>query len=191
MKASIDAQIKESILAKSTLLANESLKLQIESCVYHISTAFRNDHKLLIAGNGGSAADSQHFAAELSCRFKKDRPALPAIALTTDTSALTAWSNDYEFNSFFARMVSAYGQRGDIFFAITTSGNSSNLVEAAKVAKAKGLYVVCLTGRNGGEIRHHADLCLVCPGESTCRIQEVHQLIYHIICQEIENLLFP
>lgn len=143
--------------------------------------------KILVAGNGGSAADAQHFAAEMTGRYMKERQSLPAIALTTDTSALTAIGNDYGFDRIFSRQLEGLGQAGDIFFGISTSGNSPNVIEAMKVAKEKGLINVALLGKGGGKMRELADFALVVPSNETPRIQEAQQWIWHTWCEIIDE----
>lgn len=143
--------------------------------------------KILLAGNGGSAADAQHIAAEFVGRFETERRALPALALTTDTSAMTAIGNDYGFERIFSRQVSALAQRGDILIAISTSGNSPNLVQAVNVARQKGTITIGLLGRDGGLLRGIVDFALVIPSEVTARIQEMHILIGHLICSHIDQ----
>ncbi len=158
-----------------------------------MSEALRTDHKILACGNGGSAADAQHFAAELVCRFERERPGLAAVALTTDTSALTAISNDYHFDQIFAKQVRALGQPGDVLLAISTSGNSANVVEAIRAAHERGMTVVALTGREGGDIApllNANDVEIRVPADSTARIQEVHLLSIHCLCHQIDATLF-
>jgi D-sedoheptulose 7-phosphate isomerase len=152
-----------------------------------IST-LRTGGKLLLCGNGGSAADSQHIATELTVRFEADRRALPAIALTTDSSALTAAGNDMGFDQVFARQVAALGRKGDLLIGLSTSGDSPNVVEALITARGMGLVTACLTGRNGGHIAEAglADHCLVVAADKTARIQEVHILIGHLLCAAID-----
>jgi D-sedoheptulose 7-phosphate isomerase len=158
-----------------------------------LSTALQGDRKVLICGNGGSAADSQHFAAELVGRFERERRNLPAIALTTDTSAITAIANDYAFEQVFSRQVMALGRSGDCLIAISTSGNSPNVVQAIAAAHAADMRVVALTGRQGGKMAamlkpldHHLNV----PHERTVRIQEVHILMLHVLCDLIDNHVF-
>ncbi len=152
--------------------------------------SLRNGGKVLIAGNGGSAADAQHFAAELTGRFEKDRPAIAAIALTTDTSALTAIGNDFGFEYVFARQVEALASRGDVLILISTSGSSQNLLEAARSASARGLTTIGLLGRDGGAVRDLVDHALVVEGKKTSRIQEIHGILVHLLCESIERELF-
>ena len=151
---------------------------------------FKKDGKLLIAGNGGSAADAQHFAGELVSRFLFDRPALSAIALTTDSSILTAIGNDYGYEDVFARQIQAHGRSGDVFIAISTSGNSANILKAIQAAKAIGLIVIGLTGLSGGKMKDMCDVCLCAPSDSTPRIQECHLFFEHTLCACIEESLF-
>lgn len=152
--------------------------------------AFSNGGKILLAGNGGSAADAQHLAAELVGRFAYHRPGLPAIALTTDTSILTAVSNDYGFEHLFARQIQALGRTGDVFFAISTSGRSPNITQALKAARAAGLICVGFSGRDGGDLLQQCDYCFRIPDESTPRIQEGHKVIGHLVCEIIERSMF-
>jgi D-sedoheptulose 7-phosphate isomerase len=154
-----------------------------------IAKAFASGNKLLLCGNGGSAADSQHIAAEMTGRFIKDRKPLPAIALTTDTSALTCIANDYSFEDVFARQVGALGRAGDVLIAISTSGNSGNVIKAMHVAKDLGVKVIALSGRDGGQMKSLADLSIIVPNNTTARIQEAHIFIGHIICGEVEAQL--
>ena len=154
-------------------------------------SALSNGHKVLFAGNGGSAADAQHLAAELVSRFAYDRPGLPAFALTTDTSVLTAIGNDYGYERLFARQIEAVGAAGDVFFGISTSGRSPNVLSALDVARAKGLVTIGMTGRTGGRMAERCDLLLCVPSDSTPRIQEGHIAIGHAICQIIEAQMFP
>ena len=183
-------QISESITVKEAMLDDPELIGQVEAIAELIVETYRNGGKVLLAGNGGSAADAQHIAAELVSRFTFDRPALPAMALTTDTSILTAIGNDYGYESLFSRQVEANGRPGDVFIAISTSGNSPNIVRALEAANRIGLEAVGLTGATGGEM---ADLCRYCvniPSTDTPRIQEGHITIGHILCAGTEQTLF-
>lgn len=166
--------------------AKQSLSAAVDSCV----KAYRGGNKLLIAGNGGSAADAQHFAGELVSRFNYDRPPLSAIALTTDTSILTAVSNDYGYEDVFARQIQAHGRLGDVLIAISTSGNSTNIHRAIQTAKSLGLVVIGLTGRSGGSMKAMCDICFCAPSNSTPRIQECHLFFEHTLCACIEESLF-
>jgi D-sedoheptulose 7-phosphate isomerase len=147
----------------------------------------KNGNKILICGNGGSAADAQHFAAELTGRYKSERISLPAIALTTDTSAITAISNDYGYDEVFARQLSGVGNSGDLLIGISTSGNSTNILKALKIAKQKGIKTAGLSGKGGGEMNSLCDINVVVPSNDTARIQEMHILIIHTICAAIDG----
>jgi phosphoheptose isomerase len=151
--------------------------------------ALRGGGRVLVCGNGGSAAESQHFAAELTGRFRRERRGLPVVALTTDTSAVTAIANDYGFAEVFARQVEALGRRGDALVAISTSGRAANVVEAARRAKAAGLRVVAVTGPDAGPLGEQADVVVAVPAASTARVQEVHLTLLHAMCDEIEAAL--
>lgn len=153
-------------------------------------SAYQSGKKILIAGNGGSAADAQHFAGELVSRFYFDRPALSAIALTTDSSILTAIGNDYGYDKVFSRQIEANGHAGDVFFAISTSGNSKNILEAIDSAKAKGMIVFGLSGATGGKMYENCERCLKAPSSVTPRIQEAHIIFVHTICFLLEKHLF-
>jgi len=155
-----------------------------------IVLAFTNDRKLMLCGNGGSAADAQHIAAEFINRFELERPPLPAIALTTDTSVITCIGNDYSFNDIFSKQVKAIGLEDDILMAISSSGNSPNILSAAKAAKDMGIYVVGLIGNDGGKLKGLVDSCLIVNSASTARIQESHILAGHIICKLVDYILF-
>jgi D-sedoheptulose 7-phosphate isomerase len=156
-----------------------------------ISTALTNGNKLLVMGNGGSAADSQHFVAEIVGRFKMERKALPAVALSTDTSILTAIGNDYGFESIFSRQVEALGMPGDIVVGLSTSGNSPNVLKALRIARERGCRTIGLLGKDGGSIKDVCDLALVVPSTDTPRIQEGHITVIHIVCDLVEKALFP
>jgi len=174
--------------------AKEQLSIPISTAIETIATALKKGNKVLSCGNGGSAADAQHFAAELVCRFEKERPALAAIALTVDTSALTAISNDYHFDEIFARQIEAIAKPDDILLAISTSGFSPNIVRAIEQAHDKKMTVVALTGRDGGKvgkILSANDIEIRVPSESTARIQEIHLLTIHCLCDQIDEILFP
>ena len=159
-------------------------------CAEEITARLRAGGKVLVFGNGGSAADSQHFAAELSGRFRRERAALPALALTTDTSALTAIGNDYGYDHVFSRQVEAHGRQGDVAIGISTSGTSANVVRALETARARGLVTVALTGRGGGVLGPLTDFLIDVPHTDTARIQEVHGMVVHILCELIEESLF-
>ena len=162
----------------------------LNSAAASILERIGNQNSIWIMGNGGSAADAQHFAGELVSRFHFDRPALLAIALTTDSSILTAIGNDYGYEDVFARQIHAHGRSGDVFIAISTSGNSANILKAIQTAKAIGLVVIGLTGSSGGKMKDMCDICLCAPSDSTPRIQECHLFFEHTLCACIEESLF-
>lgn len=181
----------DSIQAKQD--AMHALTEQIEFASQKIVNALLNDKKVLTCGNGGSACDAQHFSSEMLNRFERERPPLPAIALSTDTSTITSIANDYHFDDVFAKQIRALGQNGDILLAYTTSGNSANIVKALTVAHDKEMQCIILTGKNGGMIAsllNEGDLELRVPSHSTARIQEVHLLINHCLCDLIDHQLF-
>ncbi|CAM2181923.1 DnaA initiator-associating factor for replication initiation [Paraburkholderia sacchari] len=174
------------------LAAMEALAVPIAAAVDTMFAALANGNKILACGNGGSAADAQHFAAELIGRFERDRPSLPALALTTDASVLTALANDYAYDQVFARQVRALGQPGDVLLAITTSGNSANVLAAIEVAHEREMIVIALTGKGGGTVNDtlaDTDIHLSVPSERTARIQEVHLLTIHCLCDGIDAML--
>ena len=186
MKDKIKSLVKEN-LAMSQLLEKDEYLPSIESAAKKILGSLKNGGKVLIFGNGGSAAQSQHMAAELVGRFKKERKAISAIALTTDTSILTALANDYGYKTVFKRQVEALGRKGDVALGISTSGTAENVTEALKLAKDMGLETILLTGKDGGDARKVAGLSLVVPSNDTARIQEAHILIIHILCNLVED----
>ena len=189
---SVEAMFDASITAKQ--VSKEAITLPISKAIEKISTALKQGHKVLSCGNGGSAADAQHFAAELVCRFERERPGLAAIALTVDTSALTAISNDYHYDEIFARQIDALAKPNDVLLAISTSGFSPNVVRAVEQAHEHNMTVVALTGRDGGKIAkilNEDDVEIRVPSESTARIQEVHLLTIHCLCDQIDEILFP
>jgi D-sedoheptulose 7-phosphate isomerase len=155
------------------------------------ANALAGGYKLLLAGNGGSAADAQHLAGEFLARFNYDRAPVAAVALTTDSSVLTAISNDYGYEQVFARQIRGLGNAGDVLFALSTSGRSRNILRAIEAARDKRLTIVGLTGRSGGEMRRHCDICLLAPSDSTPLIQQIHIIAGHIICGIVEERLFP
>lgn len=167
--------------------AISSLEREIIQIAKILVQALKNGQKILICGNGGSAADAQHFSAELTGRYKTERRGLPAIALSTDTSALSAIGNDYGFDFVFSRQVEALAQEGDVLFAISTSGHSSNVIYALKEARKKGCQCIGISGRGGGEMNSHCDINLVIPSDNTPRIQEMHIFIIHFLCQSIDE----
>lgn len=169
--------------------ALEQIETSVQRAIHVLASTLNRSGKLLICGNGGSAADAQHFAAELTGRFEKERRPLAAIALTTDTSAITAIGNDYGFDQIFSRQVRALGRPGDALIAISTSGSSPNVLEAARAARAQGLSCVGLTGRNGGHLRDWCEPALIVPHARTARIQEAHLFLIHVLCGGIEQAL--
>lgn len=178
--------------AQLKLAAAESLSAPIARAVELMVSALSGDRKLLACGNGGSAADAQHFAAELVGRFERERPELAAVALTTDSSTLTALANDYSFEEIYAKQVRALGRAGDVLLAISTSGHSANVIAAVRAAQDRGIPVVALTGKGGGrigEMLHEGDVHLCVPHARTARIQEVHLLIIHCLCDGIDHAL--
>jgi D-sedoheptulose 7-phosphate isomerase len=186
----IRQQFDDSVDAKQAALA--AMADDIEAAVRLMVDALRTDGKVMACGNGGSAADSQHFAAELLNRFEKERPPLAAIALTTDTSTLTSIANDYAYDQVFAKQVSGLGRAGDVLLAISTSGNSPNVLAAIDAAHARGVRVVALTGKGGGTIAarlQSGDVHLCVPASRTARIQEVHLLTLHCLCDGIDALI--
>lgn len=186
----VDQQVNAALSAKQSMLEDKHLLAQIKQACDVLVNAYQQGHKALLAGNGGSAADAQHIAAELVSRFNFDRPGLPAIAMTTDTSILTAVSNDYGYNYLFARQIEAHGQPGDVFIGISTSGNSTNVLQALQTARENGLATIGLTGAGGGQMAGLCDFCLRAPAKDTPRIQECHILIGHILCHAVEETLF-
>ena len=190
MREYIKDQIKKSFETKQAIYENEKLLDKIEEAAKKCVALYKTDKKTILAGNGGSAADAQHIAAELVGRYGFDRPSIPSLALTTDTSNLTAIGNDYGYDFVFSRQLEGMGQDGDIFIGISTSGNSKNILNAFESAKRKNIFTIALTGRDGGEMAKVADIALVVPSESTPRIQESHILIGHILCDIIEKEIF-
>ncbi len=186
----IKDQIQASIETKQNILNNAVLMQTIAEVAQACVEVYRNGRKTLLAGNGGSAADAQHIAAELVGRYGFDRPSIPSIALTTDTSNLTAIGNDYGYDKVFSRQMEGMGSEGDLFIGISTSGNSENIVNAIHAAKAKGVTTVALVGRDGGEMAKISDYAIIVPSNATPRIQESHILIGHMICDIIEKELF-
>ena len=186
----IKDQVKKSYETKQDIYTNEDLLNKIEAVAKLCVALYKNNKKTILAGNGGSAADAQHIAAEMVGRYGFDRPSLPSLALTTDTSALTAIGNDYGYDKVFSRQLEGMGQEGDLFIGISTSGNSQNIINAFKSAKEKNIITVALVGRDGGEMAQLADIALIVPSNATPRIQESHILIGHIICDIIEKEIF-
>ena len=186
----VGAMIADSIAVKQRILADPALQKSIAGVAEICIEAFRRGNKIMLAGNGGSAADSQHIAAEFVSRFAYDRPGLPSIALTTDTSMLTAIGNDYGYEQLFARQIEANGRAGDVFIGISTSGNSPNVLRAIDKAKAMAITTIGFCGA-GGRLREVCDVALCAPSTDTPRIQESHILIGHVICALCESALFP
>lgn len=187
----IKHNFEESIQIK--LNAMELLMEPIARAAEEIVRSFLNGHKILACGNGGSAADAQHFAAEMLNRFEMERPSLPAIALTTDTSTITSIANDYAYNEIFSKQIRALGQADDILLAISTSGNSQNILEAIKIAHNRDLTVIALTGRDGGlisSVLSDRDIEIRVPAQRIARIQETHLLIIHCLCDLVDKQLF-
>ncbi|MFO7594448.1 MAG: phosphoheptose isomerase [Pseudomonadota bacterium] len=179
--------------ASLKLRAKDAMAPQIADAAALMARQLRAGHKVLSCGNGGSAADAQHFSSEMLNRFERERPGLPAVALTTDSSTLTSIANDYHYDEVFSKQIMALGQPGDILLAISTSGNSSNLVTAIDAAHSREMHVVALTGRDGGVIAttlSDKDIELRVPSDSTARTQEVHLLVIHCLCDLIDQQLF-
>ncbi|KPJ63736.1 MAG: phosphoheptose isomerase [Syntrophobacter sp. DG_60] len=188
MNTIIAKVLKESLRIKKDVISKDTAKF-IDLAEY-ISRAFNNDKKLMICGNGGSAADAQHIAAEFVNRFQLERQPLPAMALTTDTSIITSVANDYGYEEIFSKQIKALGVEGDILLAISTSGRSGNILSAIRTAKEGGLYTVGLMGGDGGEMLTLVDLALVVESNQTPRIQEAHILAGHLICELVDYILF-
>lgn len=183
-------QIEDAIRIKSILLHDTAQQKQIEKMACCIINAYQNNHLLILCGNGGSAGDAQHIAGEMTARFKMERRPLPALALNTNSSIVTAIGNDYEYDEIFKRQVEAFGNRGDVLLAISTSGNSESIIRAMSEAKKQGMVVLALLGKGGGKCFSLADEAFVVPSDDTARIQEVHIMVGHIICDVVERILF-
>ncbi len=191
MQARVTQLFNDSIATKQAAL--QALVPSIVGAAQLMAKALKTSHKIMSCGNGGSAADSQHFSAELLNRFERERAPLAGIALTTDTSTLTSIANDYEYNEVFSKQVRALGQAGDVLLAISTSGNSPNVMRAMETAHAKGVHIVALTGRDGGKLApllQTPDVEIRVPAKVTARIQEVHLLVLHCLCDLIDEQLF-
>lgn len=186
MQNKIKNAIEESQKVKSALLSGDNIAF-IEKAAKKIIAVLKNGGKVIVFGNGGSAADSQHMAGELVGRFKKERKGIPAIALTANTSIITALANDYSYNIIFKRQLEALGNKNDIAIGISTSGRAKNVIEAVKAAENMGMATLALTGAGGGELKGLAGLSIVVPSNDTPRIQEAHILIIHILCELIED----
>lgn len=183
----IKEYLEKSIAVKNTALFDEAFLSQAEKAGETIHDTLMAGKRVYIAGNGGSAADSQHFSAELLGKYKSMRKAFPATALTTDSSMLTAWSNDTEFDFIFSRQLEGLGQEGDIFVAISAGGNSPNIIEALKVAKSIGMISICLLGKGGGQAKEMCTIPIVVPSDITSHIQEVHITLIHYFCEFLEE----
>ena len=190
MNKKIKDIIQSSIDTKQQLLQNNELLATIENVVAIITTAFKNNKRLYLCGNGGSAADAQHLAAEFSGRFYLDRKALPAEALHCNTSYLTSVANDYGFDTVYSRMINGIGQAGDVLIGLSTSGNSANIIRAFETAKEKGMITIAFTGITGGQMKSLSDYLINIPSTDTPRIQESHIMVGHIICQLAEENYF-
>lgn len=190
MSQRIKAHIERSIEAKTRILNDAAILEQLETSIQLCVEAILAGKKVLFIGNGGSASDAQHLAAELVGRYRFDRESLPAIALTTDTSALTAIGNDYGYDEVFARQLSGLGQEGDVLVAISTSGNSGNVIKAIDVARKKGIKVIGMSSEKG-QLKEISDTCLAVPAPLTATIQEAHIMLGHILCDGIEQALCP
>jgi len=190
MKEQIQQLVQSSIDVKQSVSQSHTLLATVEQVVALIVDAFQKGNSVYFCGNGGSAADAQHLAAEFSGRFYKDRKALPAEALHCNTSYLTAVANDYSFDLIYARLIQGLGKKGDVLIGLSTSGNSKNVVEAFKTAKEKGLITIGFTGATGGAMKELSDYLINIPSEDTPRIQECHMLLGHIICQLVEEKYF-
>lgn len=187
--ASLREGVSESISVKQTILSDPRLLPLLADLAIVLVDAFRKGNRVILAGNGGSAADAQHIAAEFVSRFEFDRPPLPALSLATDTSMLTAIGNDYGYPELFARQLQAQGKPGDVFIGITTSGKSENVLAAARLCKSRDIYSVLLTGKHPVD-ESAAAMILQVPSYNTARIQEAHILLGHLLCKEVESTLF-
>lgn len=190
MSEQIKQIIHDSIAVKQQLLDNEAVIARLDMISNLLVTAFQKGKKVLFCGNGGSAADAQHLAAEFSGRFYLDREALPAEALHVNTSYMTAIANDYSFEVAYARLINGIGQAGDVLIGLSTSGNSPNIIEAFKAAKEKGMITIGFTGESGGKLKAYSDYLFNVPSTVTPRIQESHIMLGHIICQLVEERYF-
>ena len=188
MKERIEKALEESVRVKQAFVRKHVE--QLIQLAEQVTRAFTNDRKLLLCGNGGSAADAQHIAAEFVNRFMLERPPLPAVALTTDTSVLTSIGNDYSFDEVFSKQVKAIGMEGDVLLGISTSGNSRNIIEAVKAAREQGLYTAGLLGGDGGGLRAEVELSLIAESRVTARVQETHIFAGHLLCQMVDDMLF-
>lgn len=189
MKERVEEVLEEKIKELNDIRRDSSYQEKMEKTINYITNSIKNGGKLLICGNGGSAADAQHIAAEFVGRFVMERKGFPAIALTTDTSNLTAIANDYSYDDVFRRQVEALGNKGDVLIGISTSGNSVNVIRAIDEAKKNGMTVIGLTGKTGGKMKDMCDVTFVFEIKDTARIQELHMMTYHLICEFSEKEL--
>ena len=190
MQEIVADQLRQTVAVLSDVAKNDELHGVLVAAARETAKSLKSGRKLMVAGNGGSAADAQHLVAEFVSRLIKDRPALRAVALTTDTSILTAVGNDYGYECTFARQIEALGQPGDVFLAISTSGNSPNIVRALELAHSTGIVTIGLTGANGGRMVRLCDYCLRMPSDMTMKIQEAHLALEHIFCLLVEQIYF-
>ena len=188
MQNQIKSMINENI--ETGQLVCDNLVSQIEKAANLLVNALKNNKKIILIGNGGSAEMSSHIAAEFVGRYKLERKGLPAIALTTDLAAITAIGNDYGFDRIFERQLEALGNDGDILIAMSTSGNSANIIKAVEQARKMNIKIICLLGKDGGKLKNNSDVEIIIPSDNTPRIQEAHLMILHIICEIVENKLF-
>lgn len=188
MDERIEKALEDSVRVKQAFVRKNAERLiQLAD---QVTRAFTSDRKLLLCGNGGSAADAQHIAAEFVNRFMLERPPLPAVALTTDTSVLTSIGNDYSFDEVFSKQIKAIGMEGDVLLGISTSGNSKNVIEAVKAAREQGIYTAGLLGGDGGGLRTEVELSLIAESRVTARVQEAHIFAGHLLCQLVDDMLF-
>lgn len=185
----ITTYFKNLIELQSKIVKDSSFLNELENIIEVIKKCYKNGGKILIAGNGGSAADAQHFAAEVVVRYEKERKGYPAIALTTDTSVITACGNDFDFSAIFARQIQSLGKEGDVFIAISTSGNSANIISALKECKNKAITTVSLLGKDGGEAKKESEYSIVVQSNKISHIQEIHSIIIHVICEALDKTL--
>ena len=190
MQEIVADQLRQTVAVLSDVAKNDELHGVLVAAARETAKSLKSGRKLMVAGNGGSAADAQHLVAEFVSRLIKDRPSLRAVALTTDTSILTAVGNDYGYECTFARQIEAIGQPGDVFLAISTSGNSPNIVRALELAHSTGIVTIGLTGANGGSMVRLCDYCLRMPSDMTMKIQEAHLALEHIFCLLVEQIYF-
>lgn len=182
--------VRAAVEAQNAMLADDELMLRFEQAISHVIACYQKGGRLYIAGNGGSAADSQHLAAEFVSKLARDRNPLPAEALTTDSSILTAIANDYGFEQVFSRQLAGKLQVNDVFLGITTSGRSPNIIKALEECQSKGIKTIVFSGRDGGQVKAIADYCIIVPGVMTSTIQELHILLAHTLCESVESALF-